>query len=141
MTRQRVSGTSRPLNDGDIRKRTLAWDIVRQSNDAVVGFARLMVPTSLSALGVIVAISGSRFADAGHSGQRLLIGLSCLAVVVATSLFAHSIFARRLTISAEDYQDVLDQVSAIIAARRRETSIALGVFIAGLLMAASVFLS
>jgi hypothetical protein len=141
MTRERVQGTSRLLSETDLRKRDFAWDIVRDSNEVVVGFARLMVPTSLSALGVIVAIAGTRFAGGGHGGKRLLIGLSCLAVVVATVLFAHSIFARRLMVSAEDYQDVLAEIGAITSARRRETSIAFGVFVAGLLAAASVFLT
>ena len=141
MTREHVQGTSRPLTELDDRKRDLAWDIVRQSNEVVVGFARLMVPTSLSALGVIVAIAGTRFAGAGDAGKRVLIGLSCLAVVVATGLFTHSIFARRLMVSAEDYQDVLAEIGAITSARRRETGIAFGVFVAGLLAAASIFLA
>ena len=141
MTRQRVQGTSRPLSETDLHKRDLAWEIVRQSNEVVVGFAKLMVPTSLSALGVIVAIAGTRFAGAADGGKRLLVGLSCLAVVFATVLFAHSIFARKLMISAEDYHDVLADISAITAARRRETAIAFGIFVAGLLAAASIFLT
>jgi hypothetical protein len=141
MTRQRVQGTSRPLSETDLRKRDLAWEIVRQSNEVVVGFAKLMVPTSLSALGVIVAIAGTRFAGGTDGGKRLLIGLSCLAVVLATVLFAHSIFARKLVVSAEDYQDVLADIGAITSARRRETGVAFGIFVAGLLAAASVFLT
>ena len=44
-------------------------------------------------------------------------------------------------VSAEDYHDVLADIGAITAVRRRETAIAFGIFVAGLLAAASVFLT
>jgi hypothetical protein len=132
----RIEATSRPVTKDDEKKRDLAFEILRQSNTPIVDFAKLMVPASLTSIGVILAL----FKDwagphSGNSSLRLWVIGSCLLALASTLLFATAAYARRVRISLEDYEGVITEVLQAAEARRRLISVGL------LLLSSSVFIA
>jgi hypothetical protein len=116
----RVEATSRPVTKDDEKKRDLAFEILRQSNTPIVDFAKLMVPTSLTAIGVILALFKDWTAPhAANSSVRPWVIVSCLLALASTLLFAAAAYARRVRISLVDYEDVFTEVLRAATSRQR----------------------
>jgi hypothetical protein len=135
MNERPLRATSRPLRETDTRKRDLAWEILRGSNEPVVGFAKLMVPTALSAIGVIVGLAqaGGRLATPGAPRALVLVG--CLLILGAMLLFAGVVYARHVRVSPDDYEAVLEELMRAASARHWLTTTALGLLTAGIIVA------
>jgi cytochrome c biogenesis protein CcdA len=116
VTPVRVSATSSGETPVDAMKRQLAWDVLKQSNESVLGFSKLMVPTSLSAVGAIVALGEYIGADS------TLVGVAAVLMLLAALLFAHSVYARPVRVSLDDYDDVVDELLETARRRRQETT-------------------
>lgn len=121
MNNQRVLGTSQPLSETDTRKRELAWEVLRSSNEPVLGFAKIMVPTSLSSIGAIIGLAqaGGRLVP---GAPRSLVLAACCLNLLSMLLFAWVVYARPIRISPEDYDDVLDELLKAATARHRVTT-------------------
>jgi cytochrome c biogenesis protein CcdA len=129
VTPVRVSATSSSETPVDEMKRQLAWDVLKQSNDSVLGFSKLMVPTSLSAVGAIVALGEYIGADS------TLVGVAAVLMLLAALLFAHSVYARPVRVSLDDYDDVVDELVAAALRRRQETTWALALLAVAVVVA------
>lgn len=116
-----------PVGPEDKDKRSFAWDLMKASNDVVVKFAKLMSTTSMTAIGVLLSLA--KFAElgkGGHGWKLLLVGLSCMAYLAAALLFSYVVRGRRLAISPDDYDDVVEQFLSVARLRQRMTDIGLG---------------
>ena len=129
MTPVRVRASSSAETPVDAMKRQLAWDVLKQSNEPVLGFSKLMVPTSLSAVGAIVALGEYIGADA------TLVGVAAVLMLLAALLFAHSVYARPVRVSLDDYDDVVDELLAAARRRRQETTWALALLAVAVVVA------
>ena len=85
VTTARVSATSEAVGQDDMRKRELAWDILRQSNQVVISFAQMMVPTALAAVGAIVGLAKVTGKSPAHGLSRVLILVASILVLVRFS--------------------------------------------------------
>lgn len=115
-----------PIGPDDEEKRAFAWDLIKASNDIVVGFAKLMSTTSMTAIGVLLSLA--KFAELGkRGGARLLfiMGLSCITFLGAALLFSYAVRGRRMNISPDDYDDVLEQFLSVARLRQRMTDFGL----------------
>lgn len=119
-----------PVGPEDNEKRTFAWEVMKSSNEVVVGFARLMSATSLTAIGVLVSLAQFAGIGSGTAGWRiLLLGLACAGYLAATLMFSYVIRGRRINTSPDDYDDVVEQFLSAARIRHRMTTVALGVFV------------
>jgi hypothetical protein len=117
-----------PIGPEDENKRIFAWDLMKHSNDVVVAFAKLMSPTSLTAIGVLLSLA--RFAELGTGDdgwKLLLVGVSCIAYLAAALLFSYVVRGRQINISPDDYDDVVEQFLSAARLRQRMTNVGLGV--------------
>jgi hypothetical protein len=135
VTTTRVAATSEAVGQADVRKRELAWDILRQSNQVVISFAQMMVPTALAAVGVIVALAEDTGRSTAHGLSGVLVVAASILVLVSAVMFAHTVYARRVLISEADYDRVLDELLVVATRRQREATVALGCLTAGVLIA------
>lgn len=131
----RIPATSQTVGQTDERKRDLAWDILRQSNNVVLDFAKMMVPTALAAVGVIVGLAKDTGRSPAHGTTRDLIVVACVAVLISAMLFAHTVYARRVRVSVVDYDHVLDELMQKAVDRQREATLALALLAVGVLIA------
>ncbi len=119
-----------PLGPEDDEKRAFAWEVMKSSNEVVVGFARLMSATSLTAIGVLLSLAQFTGVNSGTGGWRLvLLSLACAGYLVATLMFSYVVRGRRINTSPDDYDDVVEQFLSAARARHRMTTVALGVFV------------
>jgi hypothetical protein len=132
--------TSHVASASDLRKRDLAWEVLRTSNEPVVGFAKLMVPTALSSVGAIVALAQAAGRLTAPDMPHWLVLGACILCLLATLLFAVVVYARPVRVSADDYDNVLDELLEAAHARRRLTSTALAVHALGVLLAVSALI-
>jgi hypothetical protein len=115
------------LGPDDSEKRAFAWEILKGSNDVVVGFARLMSTTSMAAIGVLITLAGLVEPEPGAAGWKLfLLGFSCTIYLAAALVFSYVIRGRRISISPDDYDDVVEQFLAAARLRQRATNVGLG---------------
>jgi hypothetical protein len=135
VTAARISATSEAVGQADVRKRKLAWKILQQSNQVVIGFAQMMVPTALAAVGVIVGLAQDTGRSPAHGLTRVLTVAASILVLVSAVMFAHTAYARRVRISEADYDRVLDELLAVATRRQREATVALGLLAVGVLIA------
>ncbi|HSH81038.1 MAG TPA: hypothetical protein VLA19_21100 [Herpetosiphonaceae bacterium] len=121
-----------------MRKRELAWDVLRASNEPVVGFAKLMVPTALSSVGAIIALAqaGGRLVS---GTPRSLILAACGLNLLAMLFFAWVVYARPIRVSAEDYDDVLEELLKAASTRQRVATAGLGLLTLGAVLAVLAF--
>jgi hypothetical protein len=114
-----------PVGPDDEDKRAFAWHLMKTSNDVVTGFARIMATTAMTAIGVLLSLAGFLKAAANFAGWKaVLLAIACFAFLAATLLFSWAVRGQRLTISPDDYDDVVEQFLA--AARRRQQVINAG---------------
>jgi hypothetical protein len=125
----RVQARSKPATRDDELKRELAWDLMKGSNEAVIAFAKLMVPTALSAVGAVIALA--EYVGA----EPVLIAIACVLMLCAALLFGHAAYARLLRVSLDDYDDVASELLVVARARHRETTAGLGVLAVAVLVA------
>jgi len=119
-----------PVGPEDEDKRIFAWDLMKASNDVVVGFARLMSTTSMTAIGVLLSLAGLAGLGRGGDGWKLLlVGLSCIAYLAAALLFSYVVRGRQINISPDDYDDVVEQFLSAARLRQRMTNIGLGLVV------------
>lgn len=133
-----VQGASQPLTETDARKRELAWQVLRTSNEPVLAFAKLMVPTSLSSVGAIIGLAqvGGRLAS---GTPRFLVLAACLLNLSSMLLFAWVVYARPIRVTAEDYDTVLDELLDAASARQRVTTAGLCLLTLGAVLAVLAF--
>jgi MFS family permease len=138
----RIEATSRPVTKDDEKKRDLAFEILRQSNVPSVDFAKLMVPTSLSTIGVTLALlkDWSSPDTSGPPGRAWVV-TSCLLALASTLIFATAAYARRVRISLADYEDVINEVLRAAESRRRLITVGLLILVLSILLAALVLTS
>ena len=117
-----------PVGPDDERKRIFAWNLMRTSNEVVVGFASLMSTISMTAIGVLLTLAGFvKLGSSGNSWQLAVLGLACAAYLAAALVFYYVVRGRRINISPDDYDDVVEQFLAAAQLRQRMTNIGLGV--------------
>jgi hypothetical protein len=115
-----------PLSPEDEEKRVFAWDVMKASNDVVVGFAKLMSTTSMAAIGVLLSLA--RFAKLGSSPDHWklwLVGVACIGYLAATLIFSFVVRGRRIDISPDDHDDVIEQFLSVARLRQRMSDIGL----------------
>jgi hypothetical protein len=135
VTRVRVRATSSAETPADEMRRQLAWDVLRQSNEPVLAFSKLMVPTSLSAVGAIVALGEYVRADS------TLVAVASVLMLLAALLFAHAVYTRPVRVSLDDYDDVVDELLVAARRRRQETTWALALLAAAVVVAVVALLA
>jgi hypothetical protein len=114
-----------PLGPDDEEKRTFAWQLMKTSNDVVVGFAKLMAATAMTAIGVLLSLASFIKVGSSFAGwESLVLAISCFAFLAATIIFSHAVRGRSIDISPDDYDDVVEQY--LSAARRRQRVINAG---------------
>ena len=117
-----------PVGPEDEDKRIFAWGLMKTSNDVVVGFAKLMSTTSMAAIGVLLSLAGFVERGVGDNGWRLLLlGVACVGYLAAALVFSYVVRGRRINISPDDYDDVVEQFLSAARLRQRMTNIGLGV--------------
>jgi hypothetical protein len=116
-----------PVGLEDEDKRIFAWDLMKTSNDVVVGFAKLMSTTSMTAIGVLLSLASFVKLGPHDNGWKLLLGAACIAYLTAALVFSYVIRGRRINISPDDYDDVVEQFLLAARLRQRMTNIGLGV--------------
>jgi hypothetical protein len=133
----RIEGSSRPVTKDDEKKQDFAIEILRQSNAPIVDFAKMMVPTSLTAVGAILALF-QNWRPHPTSATRTWMICSCILALAAAPLFASAAYARRVRISPVDYEDVFTEVLRAAASRQRMISVGMALLGAAILIAAGV---
>jgi hypothetical protein len=114
-----------PVGPDDEDKRIFAWDLMKTSNDVVVGFAKLMSTTSMTAIGVLLSLASFVKLGARDNGWKLLLGVSCITYLAAALVFSYVVRGRRINISPNDYDDVVEQFLSAARQRQRMTNIGL----------------
>ena len=115
-----------PLRPDDDERRSFAWEVMKGSNEVAVGFAKLMATTSMTAIGVLLSLA--KWVELGPEDDWMLVvvGVACVGYLTAALLFAYVVRGRRIDISPDDYDDVVEQFLAAAQQRQRLTNIALG---------------
>jgi hypothetical protein len=121
----------------DEKKQDFALEIVRQSNAPIIDFAKLMVPTSLTAVGAILALFQGWLPHPSTTTRAWMI-CSCILTLASSLLFAAAAYARRLRVSPADYEDVYTEVLRAATSRQRLISIGMALLSAAILIAAGV---
>jgi hypothetical protein len=110
---------SSSLTERDKENRALAYELIKNSNEVVTSFAKQMVTTSLSAVGVILALAKFRgITDHPDGWPLIVLALMCAGCLAAALIFAFALRARRIRVSLEDYADAPSQL--LEAAHQRE---------------------
>lgn len=113
---------SSALTERDKENRALALELIKNSNKIVTAFAKQMVTTSLSAIGVILALAKFRgFGDHAGTWPRIALAFSGGACLAAALVFAFALRARRLRVSLDDYADAPYQLLQLARWRERLT--------------------
>jgi hypothetical protein len=124
---RRMMAQAVPLGPDDEDKRAFAWDLMKASNDVVVGFARLMSTTCLTAIGVLLSLAG--LVDLGRDDkgwQILVMGAACITFLLAALVFSYVVRGRRIDVSPDDYDDVVEQFLSAARQRQRLANLGLG---------------
>jgi hypothetical protein len=101
---------------------------MRTSNEVIVGFAGLMSTISMTAIGVLLTLAGFvRLGSRGNGWQLAALGGACAAYLAAALVFSYVVRGRRINISPDDYDDVVEQFLAAARLRQRMTNVGLGV--------------
>jgi hypothetical protein len=115
-----------PVGPDDEEKRVFAWELMKASNEVVVGFARLMSTTCLTAIGVLLSLAGLVGRGREDNGWQIVVmGVACLTFLLAALVFAYVVRGRRIDISPDDYDDVVEQFLSAARQRQRMTNVGL----------------
>jgi len=121
-----------PVGPEDDDKRTFAWDLMKASNEVIVGFAKLMSTISLTAIGVLLSLAKLVGLGSVSSGWQLaLLSVACVLYLVAVLVFSYVVRGQRIDISPDDYDDVVEQFLAAARVRQRMTNVGLGLLAVG----------
>jgi|SRR5215470_10558233 len=121
------------LTEQDRKNRALALDLIRKSNATVTSFAKQMVTTSLSAVGVILALAKFHgFENHASAWLRIALGVACVLCLTAALVFAFALRPRRIRVSLDDYADAPAQLLAIAHHRELFTIWGLALLAAGI---------
>lgn len=120
---------SAPVTARDKENRALALELIKKSNDTVTSFAKQMVTSSLSAVGVILALA--KYWGWEGSGDvtlpRIVLAASCGLCLVAAIVFALALRARPIRVSADDYSDTPAQLLDLAHEREVLTTWGIGI--------------
>ena len=115
-----------PVGPDDEEKRTFAWALMKGSNDVVVGFAKLMSTTSMTAIGVTLSLAA--FAGLGTGDdlwKLLLVSVACVAYLAAALLFSFVVRGQPMNVSPSDYDNVMEEFLSAAQLRQRMTNVGL----------------
>jgi hypothetical protein len=118
--------TALPVGPDDDDKRAFAWALLKDSNEVVIGFAKLMSTTSMAAIGVLLTLAA--FAGVGTTAggwTTVVVALSGSSYLAAALVFSVVVRGRRINISPDDYDDVVEQFLAAASSRQRTTNVGL----------------
>ncbi len=110
-------------SDDEKAKTEFAWDVMKGSNEAILSFARLMAPVSLTAAGAVLTLTKLTSSPI-PAAQRVWLAVACGAYLGGSIAFASAVRGRRMLVSPNDYDDILEQFLA--AAHRRHRTTLLG---------------
>lgn len=129
MANRTTSGVSSAITEDDSRKRTIVEELIRSENKVVVGFAKQLVTTSFSAIGVVLALKDKWLGANPPLWQKALLGSAVALFLVASLLATMAAAAYRHRVSLSDYADVDAELHRIAKLRYRLTTLAFGLLL------------
>jgi len=119
--------------------RAIAMDLIVHSNKLVTSFAKQMVTTSLSSVGVILAIAKYHgVTDHFGAWAKVALALTCAGCVIAALVFAYALMARRIRVTLDDYSEAPSELLTIAHQRQRLATLAFGLLATAIVGAIAV---
>jgi hypothetical protein len=133
-----ISGVSSAPTDDDTRKQKLVSDLIQSENKTVIDFAKQLVTTSFSAIGVVLALKEKWVGANAALWQKALLGGAVALFLLAGLLATMAAAAYRHRISLSDYEDVDAELHRVASIRYRLTASAFGLLLLATLVIAIV---
>ncbi len=138
MANRTISGESSAPTENDSRKRTIVNDLVQSENKVVADFAKQLVTTDFSAIGVVLALKEKWLGANAPVWQKALLGSAVALFLVSTLLATMAAAAYRHRVSLADYADVDAELHRIAKLRYRLTTLAFGFLLLATVVIATI---
>ena len=124
MANRRISGESSAPTEDDSRKRTIVKDLVQSENKVVADFAKQLVTTGFSAIGVVLALKEKWLGANAPLWQKAMLGSAVALFLVSTLLATMAAAVYRHRVSLSDYADVDAELHRVATLRYKLTTVA-----------------
>jgi|HubBroStandDraft_6_1064221.scaffolds.fasta_scaffold108265_2 hypothetical protein len=138
MANRTISGVSSAPTEDDSRKRTIVAELIQSENKAVIDFAKQLVTTSFSAIGIVLALKDKWLGANALLWQKSLLGCAVALFLVASLLATMAAAAYRHHVSLSDYTDVDAELHRVARLRYRLTVSAFGFLLLATLIIAII---
>jgi hypothetical protein len=138
MANRTISGVSSAPTEDDSRKRTIVAELIQSENKAVIDFAKQLVTTSFSAIGIVLALKDKWLGANAPLWQKALLGCAVALFLVASLLATMAAAAYRHRVSLSDYADVDAELHRVARLRYRLTTSAFGLLLLATLVIAII---
>ncbi|MGW2253531.1 hypothetical protein ACWCXH_25540 [Kitasatospora sp. NPDC001660] len=113
------------LSGDDNEKKAFAWEVIKNSNDVVLSFAKLMATVALTAVGVVLTLAKLVELEKYSTAWLVWLTIVCAGFFVASLMFSYAVHARHILVGPDDYDDVVEQVLEAAQHRHRATTVGL----------------
>lgn len=121
MANRIISGESSTPTKDDSRKRTIVRDLVQSENKVVADFAKQLVTTGFSAIGVVLALKEKWLGADARLWQKAILGSAVALLLVSTLLATMAAAIYRHRVSLSDYADVDAELHRVATLRYKLT--------------------
>jgi hypothetical protein len=119
-----ISGDSSAPTEDDSRKRSIVKDLVQSENKVVTDFAKQLVTTGFSAIGVVLALKEKWLGANAPLWEKAVLGGVVALFLVSTLLATTAAAVYRYRVSLSDYADVDAELHRVATLRYKLTTAA-----------------
>jgi hypothetical protein len=138
MAKVGIVGESSGLTDEDVRKRGLVRELIQNQTKVIGEFAKQLVTTAFTAIGVVVALKEKWLGATARPYQLLLLGIAIFLYLGGGLFAALAASAQLHRVSLSDYEDVDNEIGRVAKLRFRLTMVAFSLIALASLMLAII---
>jgi hypothetical protein len=141
MANRVIAGVSSALTEDDSHKRTVVKELIQSENKVIADFAKQLVTTGFSAIGVVLALKEKWLGAHAALWQKALLGSAVALFLVSTLLATMAAAVYRHRVSLSDYADVDAELHRIAKLRYKLTTVAFGLLLLATVVIAVIVIS